>query len=228
MRAQVPSPSVIGVEARGVAKQDDGAPVSRREAASRARREAIAEAALDIFVEKGFAAARMDDVAARAGVAKGTIYLHFKDKEALFEEIVRTMLVAPLSRAELALPREDESARGFLERSLLPILLELAGTRRGDVVRLLIAEGARFPRLAETYHHEVIQRGLALMAGLGARARARGEPGADVLEKSPQLVVAPALVGLIWSGLFARLQPLDVRALVAAQLDLIFGPRPPD
>lgn len=200
-------------------------PPSRREVASRARREAIAEAALDIFVEKGFAAARMDEVAARAGVAKGTIYLHFRDKEALFEEIVRTMLVAPLSQASGEGPREDEGARDFLERRFLPILVELAGTRRGDVVRLLIAEGTRFPQLAETYHREVIQRGLALLSALGARARARGEPGADILERHPQLVVSPALVGLIWSGLFGRLQPLDTRALVAAQLDLVFGPR---
>ena len=202
------------------------APPSRRQAASRARREAIADAALDVFVEKGFAAARMEDVAARAGVAKGTIYLHFKDKEGLFEEIVRTMLVAPLSQASVEGPRDDESARAFLERSFMPILLELAGTRRGDVVRLLIAEGTRFPKLAETYHREVIRRGLGLMAGLGARARARGEPGAEVLERHPQLVVAPALVGLIWSGLFGRLEPLDVRALVRAQFDLVFGKGP--
>lgn len=198
----------------------------RRDAAARARREAIAAAALDVFLEKGFAAARVDDVAVRAGVAKGTIYLHFKDKEALFEDILRTMIVAPLSEATIEGPREDETARAFLERSLLPLLVGIAGGKRGDVVRLLIAEGGRFPGLAETYHREVVGRGLALLQRLGARARARGEPGADVLEHAPQLLIAPALLGLIWTGLFGRLQPLDVPALVETQLDLIFGGAP--
>lgn len=202
------------------------APASGRAAASRARREAIADAALDVFVEKGFAAARMDDVAARAGVAKGTIYLHFKDKEILFEEIVRKMLVGPLSEIALEPPRDDETSRAFLERSLLPLIVDLSVTRRGEVVRLLIAEGGRFPRLAETYHREVVQRGLGLLAALGARAKARGEAGAEVLERFPQLVVAPALVGLIWSGLFGGFQPIDTKALIAKQLDLIF--RPPE
>src|SRR5437588_5184906 len=71
---------------------------SNRAARAAERREAIIAAALDEFVARGFAATRLDDVASRAGVAKGTIYLHFKDKEALFQELVRTSLVPLIGR----------------------------------------------------------------------------------------------------------------------------------
>ena len=84
---------------RGVQKPAPSAkPPSGRAARAAERRQAIIEAALDEFVARGFAATRLDDVAKRAGVAKGTIYLHFKDKEALFQELIRTALVPLIGR----------------------------------------------------------------------------------------------------------------------------------
>jgi hypothetical protein len=102
---------------------------------------------------------------------------------------------------------------------------EIYGTRRKDVIRLIMAEGPRFPKLAEFYYREVIGRVLPVMRGLLTRAVERGELNHDALARFPQLLVAPALMAVMWSGLFERFEPLDVRQLMQAHLDLLFGER---
>jgi AcrR family transcriptional regulator len=188
------------------------------------RREAILAAALEEFSASGFAAARLDDVARRAGVAKGTIYLYFRDKETLFQELVRAM-IGPVVGAIEAAPLADMPARMVAEAIADLFVREVFGTRRKDVIRLIIAEGPRFPKLAEFYYHEVIERVMGAMRVLMARAVARGELPSDALARFPQLLVAPALVAVIWNSLFERFAPLDVRALLNAHIELLFGQR---
>src|SRR5262245_43623761 len=115
-----------------------------RQEQSTARREAILSAALDEFSARGFTATRLDDVAKRAGVAKGTIYLHFADKEALFQEIVRTMVVPVISTVE-KMPPADLPIAVFFEGMINMFVHEIYGTRRREVIRLVIAEVPRFP-----------------------------------------------------------------------------------
>jgi AcrR family transcriptional regulator len=184
------------------------------------RREAILAAALDEFSVQGFAAARLDDVAKRAGIAKGTIYLYFRDKEALFQELVRSMLTPVVGSIE-ALRDADIPIRMLADRLVDLFVNEIFGTRRRDVIRLMIAEGRRFPKLAEFYHREVLSRIMAAMRALLGRAAARGEVPL-ALAKFPQLVAAPGLVAVIWTGLFDKYEPLDVRAMMQAHVDLIF------
>jgi hypothetical protein len=100
---------------------------------------------------------------------------------------------------------------------------EIYGTRRRDVVRLIIAEGPRFPKIAEFYYREVLERIFKALRFLIARAIERGELKSDVLARFPQLLVAPGLMAIFWSGLFDRFAPLDVTALMRAHLDLLFG-----
>ena len=201
-----------------------GGPKPTRAIRAAERREAIVAAALDDFAGRGFAATRLEDVAKRAGVAKGTIYLHFKDKDALFQELVRTALVPLIGRLTAA-PAATESPRAALEMFAETFVQEVIGTKRGDILRLIVAEGARFPSLAEFYYREVVSRGLAGMQKLIEIGIARGEiSNADIL-RFPQLVVAPAMVAVIWQGLFGKLAPLDVRAMLHAHIDLIFGER---
>ena len=126
------------------------------------RRAAILAAALEEFAARGFAATRLDDVARRAGVAKGTIYLHFRDKESLFQELVRAMLSPLVGTIEAAALR-DLPIRAVVEMIVDLFVNEIYGTRRKDVIRLIIAEGPRFPKLAEFYYREVIARVLAAM-----------------------------------------------------------------
>src|SRR5215510_4660852 len=136
---------------QGATRTDAGA--VRREK----RRAAILAAALEEFAARGFAATRLDDVARRARIAKGTIYLYFRDKESLFQELVRTML-SPLVGTIEAAPLRDVPIRSVAEMIIDMFIKEIYGTRRKDVIRLIISEGPRFPKLAEVYYREVIAR----------------------------------------------------------------------
>jgi AcrR family transcriptional regulator len=186
------------------------------------RRDAILAAALEEFSSRGFAAARLEDVAQRAGVGKGTIYLHFRDKEALFQELVTTMLVPFIANIEAA-PSVGLPIRAVLERLIDLFVREIYGTERRKLIRLVMTEGPRFPQLAEFHYHHVVKRAVAAMRALLAAAHRRGELRNDALVRFPQLVVAPCMMAIVWSGLFDRFAPLDVSALMGAHLDLIFG-----
>jgi AcrR family transcriptional regulator len=200
------------------------APAELRAQRQSQRREAILAAALEEFSVSGFAAARLDDVARRAGVAKGTIYLYFRDKESLFQELIRTML-SPVVGAIEAAPLADLPARVVVEGIADMFVREVFCTRRKDVIRLIIAEGPRFPKLAEFYYREVIARVTPAMRALMTRAVARGELPSDALARFPQLLIAPALVAVVWNALFERFAPLDVRELLGAHIELLFGRR---
>src|SRR5689334_13724075 len=116
--------------------------ISRAERAAE-RRQAIIDAAMEEFISRGFAATRLDDIAKRAGVAKGTIYLHFKDKESMFEELIRTAIVPMINRLWATPPKPDASVRDLMEGFARTFIEEVATTRRGDLVRLIVAEGPR-------------------------------------------------------------------------------------
>jgi AcrR family transcriptional regulator len=198
------------------------AATKRRSATPEARREAILAAALDEFTVRGYEGARLDDVAKRAGVAKGTIYLYFADKEALFQELVRSMVNPVLTTLE-QMRAPDIPARMLIEGLLATFVREVYGTRRKDMIRLILAEGPRFPAIAEFYYREVVARVLAIVRPLLERAVARGELPNDSLARFPQLIIAPMLVGIMWQALFDKFEPLDVSALVRAHIGILFG-----
>src|SRR6266700_5747188 len=202
-------------------KVEPAKPASNRAERAAERRGAIIEAAMDEFAAQGFAATRLDDVARRAGVAKGTIYLHCRDKEALFQDLVRSVL-SPLVGMLETIAQTDAPLRALAERIVDVFVDEIYSTRRKDVIRLIITEGPRFPHLAEFYYREVLSRVIQAMRGLLRHALERGELENEAILRFPQLLVAPGLVAIIWSGLFDRFEPLDVRALMHAHLDLLF------
>ena len=113
--------------------------------------------------------------------------------------------------------------RALIELILDTFVNEIYGTRRKDVVRLIITEGARFPELAEFYYREVIARVLEAVRALLRRAVERGELKDDTLVRHPQLLAAPGIVAIMWSGLFDRFEPLDLRAMMRAHFDMLFG-----
>ena len=206
------------------------APVAPKPASNRAeraaeRRGAIIEAAMDEFIARGFAATRLDDVARRAGVAKGTIYLHFKDKESMFEELIRTAIVPLLNRLDVGPPPAGGSVRDMIEGLVRTFIHEVTTTRRGDIVRLIVAEGPRFPAIADFYYREVVSKGLAGMRAAISLGIARGEIKHKDLAQFPQILIAPAMIAVIWQSLFARHAPLDANEMFRVHLDLIFGER---
>ncbi len=208
-----------------IARKSAEKPASQRAERAAERREAIIEAAMDEFIARGFAATRLDDVASRAGVAKGTIYLHFKDKEALFEELIRTAIVPLVNRLAAGPPSLEGSVRDMIEGFVRTFLHEVTTTRRGDIVRLIVAEGPRFPDIADFYYREVVSKGLAGMRAAIALGIARGEIRNKELAQFPQILIAPAMIAVIWQSLFSRHAPLDAIEMFRVHLDLIFGER---
>ena len=211
---------------RGTPPQHRAGPASQssaRQERSAARRKAILAAALDEFSARGFEGARLDDVAKRAGVAKGTIYLYFRDKESLFQELVRAMLTPLIGTIE-ALGAAEVPMNMLSDQIVELFVREVYETRRKDVIRLMISEGRRFPKLAEFYYREVLSRIIAAMRAILRRAAARGEVP-ESLADFPQIIIAPGLVAIIWSGLFERFEPLDVRKMMKAHVEMLLAPR---
>jgi AcrR family transcriptional regulator len=213
-------------QGRGRRRSNPAAPPERageggpRAARSAQRREAILAAALEEFSAHGFEAARLDDVARRAGVAKGTIYLYFADKEALFQELIRWQLTPVVGAFEHA-ASADLPFRVIADRMIEMFVSEIYETRRKDVIRLIVAEGPRFPKLAEFYYREVLSRLIEAFRGILRRAVQRGELCSDVFVRYPQLLVSPGLVAILWNGLFDRFEPLDPRALMRSHFDIV-------
>ncbi|MGE0339639.1 MAG: TetR/AcrR family transcriptional regulator [Xanthobacteraceae bacterium] len=206
-------------------KRGAGDPAVKEKAAD--KRALILAAALDEFSQKGFAAARLDDVAKRADVAKGTIYLYFEDKEALFQELLRAEISPVIAMLEVVLAGGDTTARQVPLRELAFRVADLfvdqvIGTRRKDIVRLILTEGPRFPKLAEFYYQEVISRGLNAFRSRARRAVDEGELKSDALVRFPHLIVAPAMIAIMWKSMFEKFEPLDVRALMRAQIESLF------
>src|SRR5262249_51591882 len=133
-----------------------------------------------------------------------------------------TMLVPLVAGLETARPG-DRPVRELIEYFIELFVREGYNTRRRHVLRLVLTEGQRFPTLAEFYYRELVARAMAARRALIQRGVARGELKDDTLVKFPQLIVAPGIVAVMWSGLFDRFAPIDVAALMHAHLDLIFG-----
>jgi AcrR family transcriptional regulator len=186
------------------------------------RRRSILEAALGVFATHGFAAARLDDVAAAADVAKGTLYLYFPNKEALFEELIHSAAVPILGRLEAA-AKEDLPLAVVLPRIFDLFRTDVLGTDRKLIVQLLLAEGPRFPRIAEFYYREIVSKALPILRRIARRALERGELGSDAIVRFPHLIMAPVLTAILWDGLFAGYEPLNVQKLFEAHTQLLLN-----
>jgi AcrR family transcriptional regulator len=198
---------------------------NRRQAAAEKRRQAILAAALEEFAEQGFAAARLDDIAARAGVAKGTIYLVCKDKQDLFEQVVLGA-VQPLFE-RFALARDPSTPVSELVAQLLAFFREdILGTKRRLLVQIILKEGGRFPELAAFHYREVVSKALAFVGEIAARGEREGALRSPAYARVPRLIVAPMVLALVWDAIFAKIAPLDVEALFAAHREAMFGPSP--
>lgn len=170
----------------------------RRQRRKEARPAEIIEAALDLFAERGFGATRMDDVARRAGVAKGTLFVYFPTKQDLFRAVARTMTAVNLDQLQFVAASLDRPVEEVVP-ALLAHMANLADTRVPALIRLLISESRLFPDLAQVWHDEVVSKLLALLTGAIANAQKRGELRAS----DPQLV-ALSLIGPMFAGIIFR------------------------
>ena len=184
----------------------------------------ILDAALKVFAQKGFAAARMDDIAKEAGVTKGTIYLYFENKEAVFKSLVRESVGATIATVTAAAQAQQGSARLLLRMVLTRVAQLLVESDRVVLPKIVIGESSNFPWLAEFYRFEIIEKGLQLMMSLIERGIAQGEFRALPAHHVARLCVAPVLLGAIWRVTFANLdaEPYDYNGLIETHLDVLF------
>lgn len=217
LRPETPAPQSAKLKAE---KSQGTKSQSARELRSAARKQAILTAALEEFSASGFAAARLEDVAKRAGVAKGTIYLYFADKETLFQELARSMLSPVVGHIE-TFATTDVPFRMLVDNMIDIMVREILNTRRKDIIRLIISEGTRFPALAEFYHREVLSKVIVALRQVLQRAVDRGELRHRALIEFPQLLAAPLLVAIIWNSVFGTFSPLDARSMLKAHIDIL-------
>jgi AcrR family transcriptional regulator len=208
------------------------APSAKRRRRKDARPSEIVAAALGAFAEQGFAATRLEDVADRAGTSKGTIYLYFATKEALFEAVVRAVISPVLDQADLAVRNPDQGSAEQLRLVIETVYRELVGTERRQIMRMMIAEAGRFPSLVAFYHREVVGRAKALLGTIVARGVARGEFRDGPATRHPEAILGPAIMAAIWKMLFDAVDPLDLDAFMRAHIDLVLrgivpGDHPP-
>lgn len=163
-----------------------------------ARPAELTAAALECFVDKGYAATRLEDVAAAAGVSKGTLYLYFANKEALFKAVVREGVLPALADGEAMVAGFSGGSDELLRQVLGGMWRQIGSQRIGGIPKLVFAEAHNFPEIASFYHEEVIQRGTALIRSVLERGIARGEFRPVDIEAAIYVVIAPLLMRMIW------------------------------
>lgn len=202
----------------------------RWERRKEARPQELLAAALDLFVERGFASTRLEDVARQAGVSKGTLYLYFTNKEELFKAVVRDSIVPVIGAAEDSIAGFDGHSAELLRAVIGNWWQRIGATKASGIPKLMMAEAANFPDIATFYQEEVIARGTRMIAGLLERAILRGEFRPMNVEIMTQVLVAPMLMLMTWKHSVGPCDQchLDPLAFLDAFLDMaLHGLLPP-
>jgi len=184
------------------------------------RPQEITEAAFEVFAEKGYAKARVQEVATRAGVSKGLLYLYFETKQALFKAVIRSVVIRRIDALLAAVEGSELSSEAFIRGPLVTFMKALPRSPVAIVIRLLIAEGQRHPDLVDYYWDNVVSKGLEAMSGLLERGVQNGEFRETAVTAMPQLIIAPAMVSVLWQILFAS-RDLDSDRLIETQIDML-------
>ena len=199
--------------------------IPKRQRRAQDRPREICAAALDVFAEKGFAAARLDEIAQRAGVSKGTLYLYFKDKADLFRAVVRDTVAPNIDVVRTMVEGADLPFPDVI-RLFLPRFAALTSQARvGAVAKMVIGESRNFPELAKVWHDEVVSKALGLIAGLIERGQAKGEVRAGDPRLLTFTLMGPMVMGLLWRETLqpAGGAPLDLEALAAQHAETILA-----
>ena len=191
-------------------------------------------AAFTLFVERGFAATRLEDVAARAGVSKGTLYLYFANKQELFKAVVRESIVPVIDEADAMVEHFAGSSAALFGEIMMGWWQRIGATSRAGIAKLVMAEAGNFPEIAAFYHDEVIKRGRAMIERLLERGVARGEFRPVDIPATRNVLMAPMLMLIMWKHSFAPClaDVIDPEAYLQSFIDfslhgLLAPPAPP-
>lgn len=185
----------------------------------------ICAAALEVFADKGFAAARVEEIARRAGVSKGTLYLYFADKEDLFRAVVHDTIAPNLEMIRDVIASTDVSFAQAV-RLFLPRFAETTDrVPIGPIAKMVIGESRNFPELAKVWHDEVVSQAIGLVAGLIREAQARGEvrPGDPRLHAFT--LMGPMVLGVLWRETLEPVggDPIDLAHLARQHADTVLA-----
>jgi AcrR family transcriptional regulator len=178
-----------------------------------ARPQELLAAAIDLFVERGFASTRLEDVARRAGVSKGTLYLYFENKEELFKAVVRDSIVPAIGEAELSIAGFEGHSADLLRSVVFSWWQRLGATKASGIIKLVTAEAGNFPELAQFYQDEVITRGTKMISSMLERAIDRGEFRPINVKLMTQVLMAPMLMLITWKHSVAPCERGDLEPL---------------
>ncbi len=181
----------------------------------------ITQAALAAFADKGYAATRVDEVAKRAGVSKGLLYLYFKTKEDLFKAVIRSFLSPRIDALISNIEETELSAEEFLRGPFLAFARSLPKSPAKILIRLMIAEGPKHPDLTAWYWDNVVSRALAALRTLIKRGVANGEFRESALIEFPQLLVTPVFFSVIWMIIFQSHSNLDTDRFIEAHVEMV-------
>ena len=184
------------------------------------RPQEITEAALAAFAENGYAATRVDEVAKRAGVSKGLLYLYFKTKEELFKSVIRSFVVPRIEALTKIIDTSDLSSEEFLRGPFLDFVKKIPGSPVAVVVRLMVAEGPKHPDLLQFYWDNVVSRGIGAINELLRRGVSSGEFRQSAVSDQPALFIMPVVFSVIFNLLFGK-QAIDTDQLIETQIDLL-------
>lgn len=182
----------------------------------------ITEAAFSAFAENGYAGTKVEEVAKRAGISKGLLYLYFRTKEDLFKAVVRSVVVSRVQALIETGELTELSSEEFLRGPMLAFMQSVPGSRVAVVIRLLLAEGTRHPDLVDFYRENVVDRGLNAIRHFVERGVERGEFRRSAVTDMPHLFIAPVMLSTIWKLLFTN-RSLDTDKLIETQLDMIIA-----
>lgn len=180
----------------------------------------ITAAAFATFVEKGYAGTRVEEVARRAGVSKGLLYLYFKTKEELFKSVVKNFVVPRLHELEATIESTELGAEEFLRGPFIRFAQKITRSPVGKIVRLLVAEGPKHPDLLQFYWDNVVSRGIAAINALLEKGIAAGEFKRSPITEQPLLFIMPVVFSVIFRLLFAK-QDVNTDQLINTQIDLL-------
>ena len=175
-----------------------------------ARPQELLAAALDLFVERGYAATRLEDVAARAGVSKGTLYLYFTNKEELFKAVVRENVVPVLGEAEEIVDGFEGHSADLFREIVLGWWERIGATKLAGITKLIIAESHNFPEVTQFYHDEVISRANAMIISMLQRGVRRGEFRPIDVNYAMNIIAAPMMMLIMWRHSFSACRPESI------------------
>jgi len=184
----------------------------------------ILEAAFTEFARNGYAATTLDQIAERAGVTKGTIYVYFENKEHLFISMVRELTKATLDTVHGMFERHEGSTASLL-RAVFGFIYQhiVEDRRRREVARMLIAEAGRFPALADRYYEEIHRPCLDMLTRVIRRGIDRGEIPPSAVVDCPQVIIAPIALVDLWIMMYDDRQPLDLKRYFEAHVELVLN-----